>query len=115
MIISTFPPRNIVHMITWIGFVVGFFTAIAEMTQGKNAAEVLEASASALFAQIPEGLLPTATIALLIASFQMADVNVLVRKLDAVETLGCCSVVCSDKTGGSCCLAKARPALFTMC
>mmetsp|Transcript_4920 Transcript_4920/g.12268 ORF Transcript_4920/g.12268 Transcript_4920/m.12268 type:complete len:1552 (+) Transcript_4920:434-5089(+) len=91
--------ENIVHLIAWVGIVVGVLTAIAEISIGKSAAEVLESSASSLFAQIPEGLLPTATIALLIASYQMADVNVLVRKLDAVETLGCCSVVCSDKTG----------------
>ncbi|CAD7938056.1 unnamed protein product [Amoebophrya sp. A25] len=91
--------ENIVHLIAWVGIIVGLLTAIAELFVGKSAAEVLESSASSLFAQIPEGLLPTATIALLIASYQMADVNVLVRKLDAVETLGCCSVVCSDKTG----------------
>ncbi|CAD7970348.1 unnamed protein product [Amoebophrya sp. A120] len=91
--------ENIVHLIAWVGIAVGVLTAIAEISIGKSAAEVLESSASSLFAQIPEGLIPTATIALLIASYQMADVNVLVRKLDAVETLGCCSVVCSDKTG----------------
>ncbi len=99
--------ENIVHLIMWIGCGVGLLTAVAEYSMNKSAPEVLEAAASALFAQIPEGLLPTATIALLIASFQMAEVNVLIRKLDAVETLGCCSVVCSDKTGSTdCCFSS---------
>jgi len=65
----------------------------------KTPRQILESSAAALFGQIPEGLLPTATISLMIASAHMKDANVLVRKLDAVETLGCCDVICSDKTG----------------
>merc|ERR1740117_1147505 len=65
----------------------------------RSPSDILQNSAAALFAQVPEGLLPTVTISLMIASDQMAKRNVIVRKIDAIETLGCVSVFCSDKTG----------------
>ena len=48
---------------------------------------------------IPEGLLPTVTLSLAMAVQRMSKRNALVKKLSSVETLGCTSVVCTDKTG----------------
>jgi magnesium-transporting ATPase (P-type) len=48
---------------------------------------------------VPEGLLPTVTLALAMGVQRMARRNALIKKLSAVETLGCCSVICTDKTG----------------
>ncbi len=52
-----------------------------------------------LVANVPEGLLPTVTLALAMASQRMAKRNVLIRHLPSVEALGSATVICTDKTG----------------
>eukprot|EP01113_Clastostelium_recurvatum_P023603 TRINITY_DN2814_c0_g2_i2.p1 TRINITY_DN2814_c0_g2~~TRINITY_DN2814_c0_g2_i2.p1 ORF type:complete len:882 (+),score=222.79 TRINITY_DN2814_c0_g2_i2:1433-4078(+) len=52
-----------------------------------------------IVANVPEGLLPTVTVALSVTAKALARKNVLVKNLASVETLGSCSTICSDKTG----------------
>ncbi|MCJ7652342.1 MAG: HAD-IC family P-type ATPase, partial [Actinobacteria bacterium] len=52
-----------------------------------------------LVANVPEGLLPTVTLALAMGTQRMARRHALIKKLSSVETLGCTTVICTDKTG----------------
>jgi sodium/potassium-transporting ATPase subunit alpha len=52
-----------------------------------------------IVANVPEGLLPTMTLALVMGSLRMAKKQVLVTNLNAVESLGSVHVICTDKTG----------------
>lgn len=93
--------EHFVHIIAIVSMVVGILSLVANVMSPKKrgVAEILENAATAFFAQVPEGLLPTVTVCLMISSRKMAARHVLVRKIDAVETLGCIGVLCSDKTG----------------
>ena len=52
-----------------------------------------------IVAMVPEGLLPTLTLSLVLAAQRMAKRKVLIRNLTSVETLGSATVICTDKTG----------------
>ena len=52
-----------------------------------------------IVANVPEGVMATVTLSLSIAARRMASRNALVRNLESVETLGCTTVICTDKTG----------------
>lgn len=73
--------------------------ALAGILRGEPIFDMLMTGITIAIAAIPEGLPATVTIALALAVRRMLKKNALVHKLHSVETLGCTTVICSDKTG----------------
>jgi sodium/potassium-transporting ATPase subunit alpha len=90
---------HITHILTLIALAMGvvFFMLGVFSDQGYLLAAIF--ALSLIVANVPEGLLPTITLSLSLASQRMAKRNALIKNLDSVQTLGSASVICTDKTG----------------
>jgi calcium-translocating P-type ATPase len=90
------------HLSRWIGIIsvcLGLlFFAVGRLT-GVPFWNALIFAIGIIVAMVPEGLLPTLTLALVLATQRMAKRNVLIRHLPSIGTLGCTTVICTDKTG----------------
>lgn len=78
---------------------VAILTTIVLLVKGYVAREIFLCVIALSVSAMPEGLPLALTMALTIASKRMAKKNVIVKKLNAVESLGSCTVIASDKTG----------------
>jgi magnesium-transporting ATPase (P-type) len=77
---------------------VGFF-ALGHWLGGLSLATGAVFAIGIVLGNVPEGLLPTMTLALALGVQRMARRRALVKRLSSVETLGSCTVICTDKTG----------------
>jgi sodium/potassium-transporting ATPase subunit alpha len=87
------------RLIAVIAAAVGIFFFVLGFVIGRSFWENFIFAIGITVALIPEGLLPTVTLALAMGSQRMAKRKALIKTLTSVETLGSVSVICTDKTG----------------
>ena len=91
--------RRVVRVIALIAIVVGVAFFATSLLLGEPLSDAYLFAIGVTVALVPEGLLPTVTLSLSQAAQRMAGRHALVRRLEAVETLGATTFICTDKTG----------------
>lgn len=91
--------RRVAYLIAAVAVGVGILFLPLGVYAGLSWPEALVFAVGLLVANVPEGLLPTITLALAAGVRSMAARGALVKRLSAVETLGAVTVICTDKTG----------------
>jgi magnesium-transporting ATPase (P-type) len=92
--------RRVAWLIALIAVIAGAaFVPIGTLLTGLPLSDAVIFAIGLLVANVPEGLLPTITLALAVGVRQLARRGALVKRLTGVETLGSTNVVCTDKTG----------------
>jgi magnesium-transporting ATPase (P-type) len=97
------PLERQVKRVAWLIGIVALICAVAFLPLGAAAGltfgAALSFSIGLLVANVPEGLLPTITLALAVGVRDLAHRGAVVKRLASVETLGSTTVICTDKTG----------------
>jgi calcium-translocating P-type ATPase len=94
--------QEIEHLSRWIGVLsvlIGVLFFAVGRLRGVPFWDAFIFAIGIIVAMVPEGLLPTLTLALVLATQRMARRNVLIRHLPSIGTLGSTTVICTDKTG----------------
>ncbi|MEM6462628.1 MAG: HAD-IC family P-type ATPase [Pseudomonadota bacterium] len=91
--------RYFIKVISFIAIFLGVSFFAVSVAIGNSPISSLIFAIGIIVANVPEGLLPTVTLSLTMASRRMAQKNALIKNLESVETLGSTTVICTDKTG----------------
>jgi len=92
--------RRVAWLIAIVAVAAGLaFLPIGWLTAGLPLGDAARFTIGLIVANVPEGLLPTITLALAVGVADLARRGALVKRLSAVETLGSTTVICTDKTG----------------
>lgn len=90
---------RLVRIIAAVALTVGVVLGVVSLLLGGTVTGALLFAVGVSVALVPEGLLPTVTLSLARGAQRMAESKALVRHLEAVETLGSTTFICTDKTG----------------
>merc|ERR1712018_341316 len=90
---------HFIHLITGVAVFLGVSFFIIAFILGYHWLDAVIFLIGIIVANVPEGLLATVTVCHTLTAKRMASKNCLVKNLEAVETLGSTSTICSDKTG----------------
>ncbi|MFN8189112.1 MAG: cation-transporting P-type ATPase [Nocardioidaceae bacterium] len=92
--------KRVARLIALVAVAMGLaFIPLGTLLAGLSLPDTITFAIGLLVANVPEGLLPTITLALAVGVRLLARQGSLVKRLSAVETLGSTSVICTDKTG----------------
>ncbi|XP_062995415.1 potassium-transporting ATPase alpha chain 2 [Elgaria multicarinata webbii] len=91
--------EHFVHIVAAVAISIGVLFFIIAVSMHHGVMESIIFLIGIIVANVPEGLLATVTVTLSLTAKRMAKKNCLVKNLEAVETLGSTSIICSDKTG----------------
>jgi sodium/potassium-transporting ATPase subunit alpha len=91
--------NHFISVISAIAITLGLTFFLVSLLSGNRLMASMIFAIGIIVANVPEGLLPTVTLCLSMASRRMAGKMALIKNLESVETLGSTTVICTDKTG----------------